>query len=35
MIVPWSGFMFRKIIEKAMPQKAGEIVKFTTAMTLN
>ena len=34
MIVPWSGFSFRKIIEKAVPKKQAKFVKFTTAMNL-
>ena len=34
MIVPWSGFTLRKIIEKAAPKKQAKFVKFTTAMNL-
>jgi len=32
MIVPWSGFTLRKIIEKAVPKRTAKYVKFVTAM---
>ena len=34
MIVPWSGFTLRKVIEKAAPKKQAHFVKLTTAMNL-
>ena len=34
MIVPWSGFTLRKLIEKAVPKRTARYVKFTTMMNV-
>ena len=34
MVVPWTGFTLRKLIEKAVPKKTARFVKFTTAMNV-